>query len=197
MFVLFLAVTPAYASEVGGTVTTGVSTGNSVSGILLETPTANPAPGGYTSAQNVKVSLTGGAGTQSIQYTTNSGVLTCSSGTTYSTPIAVTTDTTIQAISCYPNGFASDPVNFAYVISAAATGGNSGGNSGASYGSGIPPASSNNADFNGDGKVDITDLNILSTNWGSTNATHSTGDANGDGKVGILDLNILATQWTG
>ena len=52
-----------------------------------------------------------------------------------------------------------------------------------------------NANFNNLGTVDILDLQILATNWASTNATHSTGDANADGKVDILDLSALAGQW--
>ncbi len=195
IFSLVLAF-PVYASEAGGTFSTGVSTGVPEV-VLIEAPTASPAPNSYTSAKSI--TLTGGEGTQSIQYTTNSGTITCSSGTTYNTPIAVTTSTTIQAISCYSDGFASDAVNFAYIISSSGGGGGNsggGGGGGTSYGGGITPAP-NNADFNGDGKVDIIDLATLSTNWGSTTATHSTGDANGDGNVDITDLSILSTQWTG
>ncbi len=190
---------PVYASEVIGVISSGISTG--ISGILMSAPTASPAPNSYSSAKNI--TLTGGEGTQFIQYTTNSGTLNCSLGNTYSAPISVATSTTIQAISCYPNGKNSGAVNFVYVISSNGNNGNSGGSSGGtSYvgggGGGYPPpVVTNNADFNGDGNVDIMDLAILSTNWGSVTATHSTGDTNGDGNVDITDLSILSTQWTG
>lgn len=56
-------------------------------------------------------------------------------------------------------------------------------------------AATSNADFNGDGKVNITDLSILASHYGQTSMTHGQGDANGDGLVDINDLSILASQW--
>jgi hypothetical protein len=50
------------------------------------------------------------------------------------------------------------------------------------------------ADFNGDNRVDSTDFNLLRSNWGSTNASHTQGDANGDKVVNALDLSILASE---
>jgi subtilisin family serine protease len=47
-------------------------------------------------------------------------------------------------------------------------------------------------DFNGSGKVDLSDLSILAQNW-KTNSPN--GDANGDGKVDLTDLSILAQNW--
>jgi len=183
----FIAPTLAFAAEGTGELKTGIETGiNNM--VIMSSPTATPAQGAYTSAQSV--ALTGEAGTQSIHYTTNSSTVTCSSGTTYSTPISVTTSATIQAISCYPEGKDSGAVNFAYVISSNGGGGGGGGGGG-------PLIPSDNADFNNDGKVDIVDLNILSNHWGSTTATHSTGDADNNHTVDIFDLSILATQWTG
>jgi T5SS/PEP-CTERM-associated repeat protein len=48
-----------------------------------------------------------------------------------------------------------------------------------------------NADLNGDGVVDSTDLGILISAWGSS----GTGDLNGDGVVDGTDLGILLAQW--
>lgn len=45
-------------------------------------------------------------------------------------------------------------------------------------------------DFNGDGAVDLTDFNILKTNFGAAGGLGE-GDANGDGIVDLLDFNIL------
>lgn len=56
-------------------------------------------------------------------------------------------------------------------------------------------AATNNADFNNDGTVNITDLSILASHWNQTGLTQSQGDANGDGAANIIDLSILATQW--
>lgn len=56
-------------------------------------------------------------------------------------------------------------------------------------------AAINNADFNNDGIVNITDLSILASHWNQTGLTQAQGDANGDGAVNITDLSILATQW--
>ncbi len=51
-------------------------------------------------------------------------------------------------------------------------------------------------DANNDGKVNVSDLGILATNYGAlVGATWSTGDFNGDGKVNVSDLGILATNY--
>jgi hypothetical protein len=49
-------------------------------------------------------------------------------------------------------------------------------------------------DLNNDGKVNITDLSILLTNWGKT-GTGINGDINSSGKVDITDLSILLSKW--
>ena len=46
-----------------------------------------------------------------------------------------------------------------------------------------------------DGKVDINDLTIVLTQYGSTNMDWTTGDFNGDGKVDINDLTIVLTNY--
>jgi peptidoglycan/xylan/chitin deacetylase (PgdA/CDA1 family) len=51
-------------------------------------------------------------------------------------------------------------------------------------------------DINGDGKVNLNDLSILSNNWNSTTATAAQGDLNGDGKVNLNDLSILSNNWS-
>ncbi len=48
------------------------------------------------------------------------------------------------------------------------------------------------ADLNSDGKVDVTDLSIILSNYGKQTAT---GDINGDGSVTIIDLSILLTAF--
>lgn len=60
----------------------------------------------------------------------------------------------------------------------------------AGVGSG-PTAATGSSDLNKDGKVNITDLSILLSNWGKA----GTGDLNGDGKVNITDLSILLSHW--
>lgn len=63
--------------------------------------------------------------------------------------------------------------------------------------SGVQPSSGPRGDFNGDGVVDILDLDILSTNFGQMGgaATPDDGDANDDGKVDILDLDLLSSNF--
>lgn len=51
-------------------------------------------------------------------------------------------------------------------------------------------------DINGDGKVTLNDLSILSSNWNAENATRAQGDLNGDGKVNLNDLSILSSNWS-
>lgn len=49
------------------------------------------------------------------------------------------------------------------------------------------------ADFNGDGTVDLLDLDILGSNFNVDPPTN--GDANGDGSVDLLDLDLLGSQF--
>jgi len=53
------------------------------------------------------------------------------------------------------------------------------------------------ADINGDGKVDIQDLSILSSFWGQNKPANALTDLNGDGVVDILDLSLMAANWGG
>lgn len=50
-------------------------------------------------------------------------------------------------------------------------------------------------DANVDGAVDFSDLVILASNFGQTNAIWDQGDFNGDGKIGFDDLVILAANY--
>jgi hypothetical protein len=52
-------------------------------------------------------------------------------------------------------------------------------------------------DANLDGVVELADLQILSDNWGNTDAYWSEGDLNGDGIVELADLQILSDYWGG
>jgi hypothetical protein len=47
-------------------------------------------------------------------------------------------------------------------------------------------------DLNDDNKVDIFDLSILLTRWGSNDTT---ADLNHNGTVDIFDLSILLSHW--
>jgi len=55
-----------------------------------------------------------------------------------------------------------------------------------------PPPTSNSADINSDGKVDVTDLGILLSGWGGSGSA----DINNDGKVDVVDLGILLSGWS-
>ena len=51
-------------------------------------------------------------------------------------------------------------------------------------------------DANGDGVVDVSDLGVLATNYGTTSgAEWADGDFNGDSEVDVSDLGILATMY--
>ena len=50
-------------------------------------------------------------------------------------------------------------------------------------------------DFDADGFVGLSDLNILGANFGSMSGTLATGDATGDGNVDLADLNVLGANW--
>jgi hypothetical protein len=48
-------------------------------------------------------------------------------------------------------------------------------------------------DVNGDGYVDIFDVNLVSAHWGESGPT---ADANGDGIVDIFDVNLISANWS-
>ncbi len=50
-------------------------------------------------------------------------------------------------------------------------------------------------DANGDGMVNLADLQILGDNWQSTTASWSQADFTGDGNVNLADLQILGDNW--
>ena len=194
----------ALASEVTGTLNVGIQTG--ISGTVLEAPSASPAPGTYTNS--VSITLTKGTGATEARYTTDGSTPDCTSSSVYSSPITLSSTATIKAVSCYPGPVASAVASFAYTInqssgsgSSGSSGGNgnSGGTGGSTGGGGGTPSTGacGTADFNGDGKVDLVDMNILVNHFGLTPVTHADGDADCDGDVDIVDMNILVNGWTG
>ncbi len=50
-------------------------------------------------------------------------------------------------------------------------------------------------DANLDGRVDIFDINAVSSAWGSTSNPPPTADANSDGRVNIFDINLITSNW--
>lgn len=186
---LFVALSmSAEASEVTGTVTTGVSTGNGVNGIVVTTPVATPGAGQYGTTQNVV--LSGGPGTQSIHYTIDGSSATCLNGNIYLTPIIVAENKVLEAVSCYANSNTSPKLIAAYIINppTPAPGGGGGGR--------VTTPETVANDFNDDGSIDIFDFNILMANWGMTSgATHALGDVNDDGAIDIFDFNLLIAGW--
>ena len=56
-------------------------------------------------------------------------------------------------------------------------------------------ASATAGDANLDGKVDVTDLGILATDWQLSEKNWLGADFSGDGTVDVTDLGLLATNW--
>lgn len=192
ILISFLFFTPiVFASEFTGVLTTGVSTG--LEGTVVTLPSASPVAGVYTSAQSVSLTTTGA---QSIHYTVDGSVPSCTTGNTYSTTISVSESKVIQALSCYPNSQNSGVANFAYAINPP-TPPSSGGGGGGGGGGGIissPVGGYVIEDTNKDHKVDLLDFNTLMVHWGET-GTGNIADFNLDGKVDILDFNLLMVNW--
>ncbi|KKW36480.1 MAG: hypothetical protein UY81_C0026G0002 [Candidatus Giovannonibacteria bacterium GW2011_GWA2_53_7] len=130
----FLVAFPVLASEITGSLCTGVNC--PVEGTVVAPPTASPAAGSYTSAQSVALDATGET---SIRYTTDGSAPACpSTGTTYSSAISVGSSATIKAIACYANSASSTVASFAYTITTSAaavtvSGGGGGGGGGSVY----------------------------------------------------------------
>ena len=97
----------AIAFETGWTpssVSSGVYTING----SCAAPTFNPAAGTYSSAQSVTISTTTGGA--SINYTTNGTTPSSSVGTLYSSPVAISSTCTLQAIA-YKTGYSNSTVS--------------------------------------------------------------------------------------
>lgn len=185
-FVTLLVAAPAYASEVTGTISTGVSTG--MEGTVAATPSASPLPGSFTSAQSV--TLTANAA-DSIHYIIDGASPTCATGSVYSGAISVGSSLTIRAVACY-NGTASQVGTFAYGINLPPAPPSGGG------GGPIPPSTpaQSNGDIDGDGSVNLNDFNQLVVAWGMTGSSVAA-DFNHDGVVDLLDFNVLIVNWNG
>ncbi len=187
---------PAYAYEITGTLSTGVApatptgltTSSPVQGDTSITIKWNPVANisGYDLYR-----ITGTAPSVFVASTTSTSYSdTGLSDGSYSYQVESYLGTLTSAKS-----LPSTPVTID--TTAPSTGGGGGGGGGGSY---TPPTTQPTlaqADFNGDGVVNILDFNTLIIHWGMTSgATKADGDANGDGKVDIFDFNILITHWT-
>lgn len=193
--VLFCAVNFVFASTTGGDLGNGLNTG--IGGTVVVAPTANVPAGTYASVQNVSLAA---IGSQSVHYTTDGSDPTCLNPNNYSSPIAISTTSTLKAIACYGNGVTSSISSFGYEInlptptpaSPASSGGVAGGGGGG--GGGTPPATAKMGDINNDSKVDKYDFALLMLNWGKTGT--NTSDLNNDGKVDKYDFAVLMANWS-
>ena len=186
---MFCTVSFASASETGGTLTTGLNTG--IEGTVIVAPSASPAAGTYTSAQNVSLSATGA---NSIHYTIDGSEPTCSSGSVYSAPIVISSTTTIKAIACYSNNNTSSVSSFAYTINIATLPLGGGGGGGGGGGTTTPSVTVKSGDANGDNVVDEMDFSLLMAQWGQTGSGLS-GDLNKDSIVDEFDFALLMLNW--
>lgn len=133
--VLMSTLVYAHASEVTGTLSTGLGN-NSVSGIVVAAPVATPGTGSYTSTQTVALTS---VGSLSIHYTTDGSTPTCTTGNTYGSAITVASSQTISAISCYANSATSSISSNVYTITIVTSGGGGGGGGGGSSYDTTPP----------------------------------------------------------
>jgi len=190
-----------------GTLSTGInaSVGNNMNGVVIAPPIASPVAGVYTSAQNVTLTADGAS---SIYYTTD-GVTapTCSTGTLYSnsSPISVSsTETVIEAISCYPGGVSSVVQSYLYGIPPPSAGSAAVTNTGISSGGGGNVITSSVStggggsisSGGGTATVGISDFVSLMANWGQTRSGNPA-NFNGDSAtIGISDFIWLMANWT-
>lgn len=199
----------AIASYTEGILTTGLNANNgqTVNGVVIAPPTANPVAGTYTSVQSVTLSS---AGSSSIHFTFDGTVPGCDSLMAYQTAIPVSSSLTIKAVSCYQDNlfriYSSSVAVFDYVIALpvaptptptpvpvaqVSTGSNSGSSS--SGGTPVAPTTIKTGDANNDGKVDKYDFSLMMSNWGKTGI--NAGDFNIDGKVDKYDFALLMSNW--
>lgn len=186
---LIAMATPAMASTVTGSLSTGMQTG--LTGIVDAGVSASPVPlGTYTKAQSVVLTA---AGSDSIYYTIDGTDPSCApKGTKYVGAISVSSSETIRAVACF--GTTASPVGkFAYGINISAPTNSGGGGGGG--GSIVTTPTTLIGDINGDGVVDIKDFNLLLVQWGQTGPSLSA-DLNHNGVVGIGDFTLLMANWT-
>jgi uncharacterized membrane protein YgcG len=186
----------ALADTITGNLSTGISgtNGNQVNGVVIVAPTASPAGGVFTSAQNVTLVA---QGSSKIYYTLNDVTPpTCATGTLYSGAISIDSSTVIEAIACYiddqnnvhpstvaSNQYGINPPSQVTTNNTGGGGGNTGGGGGSTSSGG------------GSGTVGIADFVLLMANWGQTGANNAA-DFNHDGTVGIQDFIWLMANWT-
>jgi uncharacterized membrane protein YgcG len=200
-----LGFSPVSASTFTGSLS---NTSNQDRMIIVAAPTASPAAGTYTSAQNVI--LTTNSASSSVRYALDNSAPTCEHGTVYSSPISVGANTTVKAISCYPGNISSNTSSFDYAINittennsatsgGSTTGGGGGGGGGRGSSSGgytyTLSAQAKRIDTNNDGKINILEFVALMSGWGKTGSGIA-GDFNADGRVDILDFVLLMANWT-
>ena len=94
----------AYAT---GCTDSAVASGVYTITVPCATPTFNPVAGTYASAQTVTINTTTGGAT--IRYTTDGSVPSSTSGTVYSSAVAISANTTLQAVA-YATGLSSSAV---------------------------------------------------------------------------------------
>lgn len=113
---LIIAALPAVASTVTGTIESGVNSGGFDAEVPYR-PTASVAAGTYASNQSVTLTSSGAT---SIRYTVDGTTPSCSSGTVYSTAVAISSSSTLKAIACKGDA-ASSVASFAYVLQCSTT----------------------------------------------------------------------------
>jgi hypothetical protein len=117
-----------FASEVTGTLSTGLSsTVSVVEGVVITPPAVSPVAGTYTSAQSVALTA---VGSLSIRYTLDGSTPSCTVGTLYTAPISIGTTQTLKAISCYAQDHSSTVASYLYTINIPTSGGGGGGGGG-------------------------------------------------------------------
>lgn len=195
-FSLFGLSNVAIASEWIDILTTGLSanTGQTVNGVVITVPTATPAPGTYTTPQDVVLST---PGSSSIRYTFDGVTVPSCTNTAgsvpYLVPIPVSVNKTIKAISCYPGNNFSAVATFGYIINPPQSPSIGGGGGGGGVGGYYVPAIKT-SDINSDSKVDKYDFALMMANWGKTGTNSS--DLNGDNKVDKYDFALMMANWS-
>lgn len=107
---------PVTASTVTGTITSGIGS-SEMNAEVPYIPTASVAAGTYTSNQSVTLTSSGAT---SIRYTVDGTTPSCSSGTVYSTAVAISSSLTLKVIACKGDA-ASSVASFAYVLQCSTT----------------------------------------------------------------------------
>jgi len=139
------------------------------------------------------VSLSGLSANQEIHGPAQSVLAYEDSGTAGTITSKLTVNgTTVSTLTSSPSSFSLNTLTYSdgpYTVGVTGT------DSGSNTNSDSESVYVANGDFNGDGKINLSDLAILAAHWSETDSTYTDGNITGQSTINLSDLAVLAANW--